>query len=116
MTRAPGVLASAALVAACSANPDDSNAHVIRPMCDSPAPLRGTYNSQAPGYIVQLRAGTSVAAEVQRLSAVHALAETRLMESSGMFFAVMSPATVAALRCDSSVQAIEHDGVATIAR
>lgn len=82
--------------------------------CLRPAPLRGTYTPEAPGVIVQVKAGTAVEAEVVRLSAAYAFTPRFIYTHAYEGFSADLPAaTIADLRCEPSVQAVEWDAVVT---
>lgn len=96
--------------AACTESPVEPGAEVVKPRCVTPAPLTGTYDSKAPGYIVVFRDGTTVSAEVNRLSARLQFAPTYVFESGLLGFAAqLSGASVAALRCDAVVAYVERN-------
>jgi len=91
--------------------------------CVRPAPLAGQPDPRAPGYIVQFRDGVAVRAEVNRLAAKYAFTPTSVYESAyrgfAGFAAVLAPATLTGLRCESSILRVEHNaivGPATLGR
>ena len=100
---------------ACTQTPVEPQAAVVKPPCGDPVPLLGTYNSQAPGYIVAFREGTIVSTEVARLSSRFQFTPTDVWASAVLGFAAQLPAaTVAALRCDAAVAFIERNNVVQV--
>lgn len=83
------------------------------PACSNPAPLLGTRDPLAPNLLVQFKAGVNPAAETARLAAVHGFTPTHVYLEFAGFAAPLSPAATAAVRCASSVQLVEHDGIVT---
>lgn len=85
------------------------------PPCSDSAPLLGTYDPAAPGYIVQFHDSVNAAAEAARLAALYGFTTTFVYQAALKGFAAqLSPATVAVLRCEPTVASIEYDGVVTI--
>jgi hypothetical protein len=84
------------------------------PPCADSAPLVGTYDPAAPGYIVQFHDSVNAAAETARLAALYGFTTTFVFQSAPKGFAAqLSPATVAVLRCEPAVTAIEYNGIVT---
>jgi|GEM_PF-2317518 len=84
---------------------------VIEPSCADPAPLEGTYDSRAPGYIVSLEQGTDAQATADELAARYGFEVQRVFQSLPGFSAELTPEVVAAIRCEPVVVLVEHDGV-----
>jgi hypothetical protein len=82
------------------------------PPCSDPAPLLGTPDPPAPGYIVMFKDGIDGRQEAERL-AEHYNFELRHIYEFGQtgFSAEMPPEVVAALRCEPSVKYVEHNQV-----
>ena len=82
--------------------------------CDDPAPLRGTADPRAPGYIVVFHKGVASRAEAQRLAAKYGFTPRAVYESALQgFSADLSAAALAGVRCEATVDYVEHDGVVT---
>lgn len=87
---------------------DDSGA-VVTPACANPAPLQLAH-IPARGWIVLFRAGTDASATTAQLAAKYDFTPLLVFEHAMQaFHAELSPATVAALRCEPSVLAIEQN-------
>lgn len=84
---------------------------VIEPSCSDPAPLEGTYDPRAPGYIVSFEQGTDAQATADELAAKHGFEVQRVFQSLPGFSAELTPEIVAAIRCEPVVVLVEHDGV-----
>jgi hypothetical protein len=84
------------------------------PPCSNSAPLLGTYNPAAPGYMVQFHDNVDAAAEAALLGDRYGFVVSIVYQSAPKGFAAqLSPATVAVLRCEPAVASIEYDGVVT---
>jgi hypothetical protein len=84
------------------------------PPCADSAPLLGTYNPAAPGYMVQFRDGVDAAAEAALLADRYGFVVDIVYQAGPKGFAAkLSSATVAVLRCEPAVASIEYDGVVT---
>ena len=82
-----------------------------QPPCDHPAPLNGTYDAAAPGFIVQYHGGVDAVAETKILAAKYNFTPTFVWTSALQGFAAqMSTQAVAGVRCEASVLEVEHDG------
>ena len=87
---------------------NDSGA-VITPACASPAPLQLAH-IPARGWIVLFHAGTDASAPTAQLAAKYDFTPLLVFEHAmRAFHAELTPATVAALRCEPSVLAIEQN-------
>jgi hypothetical protein len=83
----------------------------MAPHCNTPAPLKGSYDAKNKGYIVKFHDGTDARVETERLANVHGFALRRVfaVDTGGSFSAEMSPSTLAAIRCEMSVDYVEYD-------
>lgn len=81
--------------------------------CDSPAPLDGQKNPDAPGYIVFLKDNVSVVNEVNRLVSVYEIQVGAIYDSLSGFFAEMNDDTREKLRCETSVESMHYNDVVT---
>jgi hypothetical protein len=77
--------------------------------CDSPAPLSGQFDPGTPGYIFLFDESVPVDDEVARLSSEYPLEELAIFESPPGFYAVTSAETLARLRCEPSIAAVEFN-------
>jgi hypothetical protein len=86
----------------------------LRPACLSPAPLDGSFDARAPGYIVSLHRDYDLDSTIEFLSARYDFAPVHIyrLVLHG-FSADFSPETVAELRCEPSVSMISHNGILT---
>ena len=78
------------------------------PDCASPAPLTGDPNGGR--FIVVVRDGVSVDAELARLSAIYSLGSPRRIADFA-FVAELAAPVVASLRCEPTIKSIEVDGL-----
>lgn len=100
------------MLAGCSAVPSSPYALLVRPRCRTPAPLEGTYDPRAPGFIVQLHDTVNVALEAARLAQAYAFTPTSVLTSVHMVTTpALSDTTVAALRCEATVVSVAHDAI-----
>jgi hypothetical protein len=83
----------------------------IKPPCESPAPLEGRFDSRAPGFIIELQPAADVVSVAHDLAIKYGF-HVRTVGAPGTIFSAgpMTSQTVAALRCDSALKAISHDG------
>ena len=83
--------------------------------CEKPAPLLGAKDPKAPGYIVVFQEGTDASPTARALSAKYQF-QTKFVYTSALlgFAAELPDAVVAALRCESAVKYIQHDGAVSI--
>jgi hypothetical protein len=80
--------------------------------CASPAPLTGRPDARAPGYIVLFHDSVDANVETTRLAAHYGFSPRNVYNTVVRGFAAeMTPATLAAVRCERSVQSIGHNGV-----
>jgi hypothetical protein len=87
-----------------------------QPQCLKPAPLLGSYDSRAPGYIVQYRDGVDPVAETSALAAKYQFTPTSVYTVAlHGFAALLSAEAVAGVRCERTVLEVEHDAVGSVA-
>ena len=87
---------------------------VVEPACDDPAPLEGSYDPDAPGYIVVFEPSVAAAdarATAEALAAEYGFTVDRVYESAlvGFFTPDATPEMVAGLRCEPQVRRVEHN-------
>ena len=76
------------------------------------APLLGTPDAAAPGYIVVLVDGTDPDAVAAELAAAHGFAPKHVFRSALLGFAAdLSPDALDAIRRHPAVKYVEHEGV-----
>ena len=83
-------------------------------LCANPAPVFGTYDPQAPGYIVLLDEGVDPAAEANRLASLYGFELSDVYQTVPGFSATFSNEILEQLRCESTVASISHDQTAYI--
>ena len=82
------------------------------PPCSDSAPLLGTYDPVAPGFIVRFQDSVNATAEAGRLAARYGFTTTLVYEAALKGFAAdLSPATAAVLRCEPKVMNVEYNAV-----
>ena len=110
------VLVAIAGTAACGSSDPTSPRQVsltaLRPPCGHPAPLLGTPDPRAPGFIVVFHASIDAQRETARLAAAYGF-QPRYVWTAALegFSADLSREVVAELRCVSTVDFIEHDQI-----
>jgi hypothetical protein len=77
--------------------------------CRDPAPVMGQFAPEAPGYIVMFHDGIDTASEAARLASVYAITLRSVYTIIPAFFATFDDDVLERLRCESSVQYIEHN-------
>jgi hypothetical protein len=83
---------------------------IVPPACVNPAPLLGQYDGRAPGYIIDLKDGVDVIVETDRLATRYNFTPTHVYDAVlGGFSANLTPAAVAGLRCENTVNYIEFN-------
>ena len=107
------LLASSLSVAALIACQTPS-AVVLNPPCSVPAPLLGKFDRRAPGYIIMLRKGFFASDEGSRLALKHGFTPSFVGTRSRIFSGNFEPTTIAALRCEPSVELIEFNQIGTL--
>jgi hypothetical protein len=99
-------MALVSLVSACADSPSTSAP------CSNPAPLYGEFDPRAPDYMVKLRDGVNVDDEVARLEQLYGFSATSVFRFSINGFAAEFDDDVREmLRCESSVEWVEHDAI-----
>ena len=97
---------------ACDANraiaPVPPTVEIVQPPCESPAALLGEFDPAAPGYIVVYREGVDAAGETDRLAMKYGF-QPRFVYTHvlGGFSAELTPQTVAAVRCEATVDYVQ---------
>lgn len=83
--------------------------------CDNPAPLMGTRNPSAPGYIVVFKDEVNAAATAEALARKYDF-KTKFVYTSALkgFAAELSDAALAGVRCEATVKYVEFEGIARI--
>lgn len=82
------------------------------PPCSDPAPLDGTFDARAPGYVVTFHAGVDTPAEVARLEESYGFTAQYVFTEALQGFAATFDANVRdMMRCEPSVAVVQHDGV-----
>jgi len=84
--------------------------------CTDPAPLLGSHNPAAPGYIVVYHEGIPVEVTTEQLAEKHGFTARHIytLVLNG-FAAELSAPALMALRCEPVVHHIGHDGVVSAA-
>jgi hypothetical protein len=101
MRRLVVVAALAWPLAACSSNPSSG------PSCTDPAPLAGTFDPRAPGYIVQFHDGVDATAETARLEGAYGFtAAAGYTSALDGFAANLDDDVRDSLRCESTSETI----------
>lgn len=81
---------------------------VVPPACAAPAPLHFAV-TPAPGWIVMYQTGVNAATTTATLQTKYGFTATRVYEAVGGFFAELTPAQIASLRCEPAVALIEQN-------
>ena len=90
---------------ACTSSPPE-------PSCADPAPLTGTFDPQAPDYIVLFHDGVDPAAETARLEAAYEFTARHVYTVVLDGFSAMLDDDVRdLLRCEPTVKSVSHDAV-----
>lgn len=85
---------------------------LVAPLCVDPAPLLGSADPRAPGYIVVFHDSLDARVETARLAARYDFVPSHVYEFALRgFSAQLSTPVVAEVRCEASVSYVEHDGV-----
>ena len=80
--------------------------------CAQPAPLSGTYDPTAPGYIVQYQSAVEPISETSRLAAKYDFTPAHVYTAAlHGFAATLTPDAVAGVRCEPSVASLEYNQV-----
>lgn len=94
----------------------DSPFALLQPSCLSPAPVLGQFDSRAPGFIVVFDSGVDASAEASRLEGLYGFT-SRYVYTHALqgFSAELTPATLAAIRCEASVNYASFNTRVTLA-
>jgi hypothetical protein len=85
---------------------------LLQPPCVRPAPVLGQFNARAPGFIVVFEGGVDASAEAPRLAGLYRFTpEFVFTHALQGFSAELTPATLAAIRCETSVSYASFNGV-----
>lgn len=110
MKHGPTVVLILVCVAAGAGLPTASRAQ--RPACPRPAPLAGRPHPAAPGYIVVYHDSVDALAETARLAGRYGVSPRHLYRTAVRgFSAELEPEVLQALRCEPSVNWVEHIAV-----
>ena len=89
---------------------------LLQPSCLSPAPVSGQSDPRAPGFIVVFDSGVDASAEAPRLASLYEFTPRHLFTHVLQgFSAELTPATLAAIRCETSVDYVSFNGRVTLA-
>ena len=85
----------------------------ISPKCNNPAQLLGELDSEAPGFIIMFKDDVDTIGEVNRLSAYYNMLTQHVYTAKGIegFTAQISDEILDRLRCEPTIDFIEHDAV-----
>lgn len=85
----------------------------LQAVCTDPAPLLGTPDPRAPGYIVAFHEGTDAVQETERLAEKYGFTPTHIYTGTVLtgFSAVLSKQTVEAIRCEPTVKSVTYDSL-----
>lgn len=91
---------------------DPDPGRVVEPACEDPAPLEGEHDPAAPGYIVQFHDGVDAHATAAELAEKYGFTVDTVYDAAllGFFTPDATPEMVAGLRCEESVELVEHNG------
>ena len=94
----------------------DALFELLRPACLSPAPVLGQFDPRAPGFIVVFDSGVDASAEAPRLGGLYGfLPHYVFTHALQGFSAELTPATLAAIRCETSVSYASFNARVTLA-
>lgn len=80
--------------------------------CSDPAPLHGTFDARAPGYVVAFQAGVDTQAEVARIEEIYGFTAQYVFTEALQGFAATFDANVRdMMRCEPSVASVQYNGV-----
>jgi hypothetical protein len=77
--------------------------------------VSGTFDPAAPGFIVEYRNGVDAVATTKQLEAKYFFSAKFVYTTLPGFAAQLNTSALAGVRCESTVAAISHDGVARLA-
>jgi len=89
---------------------------LLQPSCVSPAPVLGQFDPRAPAIIVVFDSDVDASAEAARLGGLYGFT-SRFVFTHALqgFSAELTPATLAAIRCETSVNYASFDARVTLA-
>lgn len=90
-----------------------ADGEVVTPACASPAPLHFA-TTPAEGWIVMFQTGVNAATTTAALEAKHGFTARFVYQAVGGFFAELTPAQIARLRCEPTVALVEQNAQASI--
>ena len=94
----------------------DAPFQLLQPSCLSPAPVLGQFDRRAPGFIVVFDSGVDTSAEAQRLGGLYGFTPRHVFAHALQgFSAELTPATLAAIRCETSVNYASFNARVTLA-
>ncbi len=83
---------------------------LLVPPCDDSVPLTGTYDPNAPGFIVTFRDDVNATVEAASLGDLYGFTPTQVWNVAPQgFLAVIPMATVTVLRCEPSVTSVAYN-------
>jgi hypothetical protein len=89
---------------------------LLQPSCLSPAPVSGEFDPRAPGFIVVFDSGVDASVETPRLAGLYEFTPRHVFTHALQgFSAELTPATLAAIRCETSVNYASFDAPVTLA-
>lgn len=101
---------AAVLCASCAGAP-----RVVEPECEQPAPLEGSWDRRAPGYLIDLDRRIKTPPLAAAMLADEYGFTIDFQYSNGTIFVEeLPPETVAALRCASDVDRVTYNAAGTI--
>ena len=84
------------------------------PPCPDSVPLLGTFDPDAPDFIVRFQDTVNAAVETDRLGALYGFTPTFVYQTVPVGFAALIPlSTVTVLRCEPKVVSVSYDATAT---
>ncbi|MGH7652785.1 MAG: hypothetical protein ACREMS_13240, partial [Gemmatimonadaceae bacterium] len=78
-------------------------------------PIGGTFDSRAPAFIIEYKAGVDPVAKTAELANRFDFTPLHVYTAVGGFAAELSDNALVGVSCDASVAFIEHDGIGSIA-
>jgi len=80
--------------------------------CTAPAPLLGQFHPETPGYIVAFQDGVNAQEATQSLARKYGFTPRWIYQVTPGFAADLTGEIVAQIRCEPTVQYVEHDSPA----
>jgi hypothetical protein len=81
-------------------------------LCTNPAPVLGTFDPDAPGYIVLFHDDIDSQVATSQLATLYGFQPTHIYEYTNGFSAVFSTDVLEHLRCEASIKNIAYDQAA----